>query len=174
MLGFRSKKLENCDKNTPLFSLNDINMFGKIVSNYDGDTCDIVLDVPFIKENTRFKCRLNGIDCAEIRSKDSTEKKHAKRAKKFVEDWHRGNIVYVKCYKFDKFGRLLADVYKGKEYTRSLSEHLLEAGLAYRYSGKTKKKFREWADPRHWQSKKIIHPSPIPASKNLNNILDYQ
>ena len=49
-------------------------------------------------------------------------------------------IVFVKCYRFDKYGRLLADVYidYNSINCKSISEILLSEGLAYEYDGGTK------------------------------------
>ena len=160
--------LVNCDENTPLFSLENISTFGKIVGNYDGDTCDIVIAAPIFKENVRFKCRLMGIDCAEIRRSTEEEKLHAERAKDYVARWHKNEVIYIKCYKFDSFGRVLVDVYKNLTSKKSLSDYLLEEGLAYRYSGKNKKKFREWAESKYW-----IEPSISPKFEKIIGNIDF-
>ena len=44
-------------------------------------------------------------------------------------------IVFVKCLDFDKYGRLLANVFFDNE---NLSEYLLKHKLAYTYTGHTK------------------------------------
>jgi len=45
-------------------------------------------------------------------------------------------IVFVKCYEFDKYGRLLADVYINYEpLDKSISEILINEKLAYLYDG---------------------------------------
>jgi endonuclease YncB( thermonuclease family) len=147
--------------NAPLFSLNNIETDGKIVSVYDGDSCDIVLHLDKLG-CTRFKCRLNGIDCAERKSKNESEKQHALKALEFVKGW-QGVPVRVKCYKFDKYGRLLVDVFCSNE---SLAEKLVENGLAYRYCGKTKKSFEEW----HCDSKASEQISKVKYKKNRYSI----
>jgi endonuclease YncB( thermonuclease family) len=47
-------------------------------------------------------------------------------------------LVYIKCKDFDKYGRLLGDVYKTDEDDISFSEILMEEKLAYFYDGKKK------------------------------------
>jgi endonuclease YncB( thermonuclease family) len=168
----RIASLVNCDKNTPLFSLNGVSTFGIIVGNYDGDTCDIVIAAPILNENVRFKCRLMGIDCAEIRTKCKDEKCHAKRARQFVADWHKNDVIYLKCHKFDSFGRLLVDVYRNMQSPKSLSDILLENGYAYKYCGKNKRKFYDWADRRYWQSNTIISPKPIISNSYEDTLAD--
>jgi endonuclease YncB( thermonuclease family) len=46
-------------------------------------------------------------------------------------------IVFIKCYEFDKYGRLLADVYINYNdiNSKSISEILLNENLAYKYDG---------------------------------------
>jgi endonuclease YncB( thermonuclease family) len=48
------------------------------------------------------------------------------------------NLVYIKCKDFDKYGRLLGDVYRTDEDDKSFSEILMEEKLAYFYDGKKK------------------------------------
>lgn len=55
---------------------------------------------------------------------------------KFLSD--NVNLVYIKCEDFDKYGRLLADIYKHKDDDKSFSEILIEEKLAYSYDGKKK------------------------------------
>jgi endonuclease YncB( thermonuclease family) len=124
---------------TPLFSLDGLTTYGKIVYVYDGDSCDIVLYIDNLGFR-RFKCRINGIDCAEKRSANPEEKLHALKALNFVSEL-LDTIVIIKCYKFDKYGRLLVDIFDNNV---SLAEQLIEQKLAYRYNGKTKKLFIEW------------------------------
>lgn len=157
------ENIENATKDIPLFSLNGLKTWGKIVDNYDGDTVDLVID--FKDDLTRFKCRLIGIDTAEKRSADISEKIHAIKAKNFVKDWHENRTVYIKCYNFDKYGRLLIDVSKDKN-SKTLSKLLIENGLGYEYDGKTKKLFREWASPHFWQESKDLS-FPKPKRKNI-------
>ncbi len=55
-------------------------------------------------------------------------------------------LVYIKCGKWDKYGRLLIEIYSDQEKTRCLNKELVEQGLAYEYSGGKKKKFEEWVE----------------------------
>jgi endonuclease YncB( thermonuclease family) len=47
-------------------------------------------------------------------------------------------LVYLKCYDFDKYGRVLGDIYKDENSDESFSSILIKEKLAYVYSGKTK------------------------------------
>jgi endonuclease YncB( thermonuclease family) len=137
--------------NTDEFTFNGLKMVGRVVNIHDGDTMNVILPV-FDTNLCRFSIRLNGIDTCEIRSKTESNLKLALQArtrlfelvtssspqqpttdiKKYLKD----NIclVHVRCYDFDKYGRLLADV-SVKEGEEVFSSILLKEKLAYAYDG---------------------------------------
>lgn len=156
----QKEQLKKYDISTPYFSLQNINTYGRLVDIYDGDTVKIIL--PIMGAYFKFNVRLNGIDTCEIKSNNIKAIKARNRICEMVECIH-GNylvepmglvtpkeikeylksivcIVFVKCYRFDKYGRLLADVYIDYESTtrKSISEILLSENLAYVYNGGTK------------------------------------
>ena len=47
-------------------------------------------------------------------------------------------LVYLKCYDFDKYGRVLGDIYHNENSDESFSSILIKEKLAYIYGGKTK------------------------------------
>ena len=57
------------------------------------------------------------------------------------------NIVYVSCGGFDKFGRLLVDLFENKDFSGYLNYYLLDhpdpklGPLAYHYEGKEKSEY---------------------------------
>lgn len=55
-------------------------------------------------------------------------------------------LVYLECKDFDKYGRLLADVYTDHIKSVCLSNYLLDKHLAYVYTGATKLKETEQLD----------------------------
>ena len=100
---------------------------------------------------------MNGIDTCEIKSKNDENKKHALLARNRLfnlitnqtldkYDCKRldirkilnSNVYLVKIdiSGFDKYGRLLADLYDFND--KNLSKILIEEKLAYEYDGKTK------------------------------------
>jgi endonuclease YncB( thermonuclease family) len=147
-----------------LFSLEGKQMYGKIVDIYDCDTFTIA----FYMDNKikLYKCRLFGIDGIEL---EGSTKSLALEAKQFVIELiigkklnknietmnkkelrklYEDNIVFVKCYKFEKYGRLLVDVYLCEkscglyiEDNISINKKLLLNGFAKEYYGKTKEKW---------------------------------
>ena len=103
----------------------------------------------------KFTIRLNDIDTCEIRSKDKILQNNGIKArdrlfelvtnikvitkndiKKTLES--DVYLVWVDCCNKDKYGRVLANIYKDNDTTKSFSEILLEEKLAYKYEGKTK------------------------------------
>jgi len=145
----------------PKFSLNGIKTYGKIVEVYDGDTCKIVLLINNILQ--KFNCRINGIDTPEMKPplnkpNREIEIKNAYRCrnrliqlstsisanidsdvKKISLDTNT-KLVYVECLEFDKYGRLLVNIYE-KENELAYNEILINEGFAKKYNGGTKDEF---------------------------------
>lgn len=158
----RIKEFKQYDINTSHFSLCNLNLIGRIVNIIDGDSLNIIL--PVFNNYYKFNIRLNGIDTCEIKSKIEDNKKKALKARisilnlltnhNYPETLTKNDIkdildkdvilVWVECLNFDKYGRLLANVYQldylsmNKLKNTSLSEYLLQNKLAYEYTGKTK------------------------------------
>ena len=104
---------------------------------------------------------MNGIDTCEMKSKCDKNKELAKNARSrllsliTVKDisetstWNDrrkiNNIlnkgmyfVWVECFDFDKYGRLLASIYSDENSSESFSQVLIKEKLAYEYKGDTK------------------------------------
>jgi endonuclease YncB( thermonuclease family) len=133
--------------NTPEFNLNEYKIVaGKVVKVYDGDT--FWLAVIIDGKPCRFKCRLYGVDCPELRSFGET-KLLAQAAKKFTEEFCLGKIVNVeilngktliennKKHKIvEKYGRLVVRIRINDHVGgRDLTEELIRAGYATPYFG---------------------------------------
>ena len=158
------QKLEEIFKNydnntTPHFSLNGQKLWGRVVSLYDGDTLTIALNV--FTGVYKFSVRMNGIDTCEMKSKCDKNKELAKSARsrllsliteKDISETSTWNdrrkinnilnkgmyFVWVECLDFDKYGRLLANIYKDEISTENFSQILIKEKLAYQYKGDTK------------------------------------
>jgi endonuclease YncB( thermonuclease family) len=159
-------KLKNISNDEiELFSLNNLITKGKIVDIYDGDTCKIIL----IVDNTlkKFNCRLLGIDTPEMKpllSKPNRDleiigahrcrnkilqlltsceclldcQMDKSKCKKFLEK--NNKIITVKCYEFDKYGRLLVELFY-ETNSKSVNQILVDEGFAKSYDGGTKEGF---------------------------------
>ncbi len=160
--------LEDCTKETPEFSLCGSTLLGKVVECYDADTCKIVL--PVQNNFYKFTCRLSGIDTPEIKPrKDKPNRDNeimwAKKARAellkmicFNDSFNNLDIkkeevikhleinkklIKVKCLDFDKYGRLLVELFYNDEtdfsFNKSFNSLLVEKDLAVCYDGGTKK-----------------------------------
>ena len=115
---------------------------GRVIKVYDGDTITIATKLPY--DNSpffRFSVRLRGIDCPEIRSKNENEKKCAKIAKELLVGHIYHKIVTLKNVDYDKYGRVLADVYLNDV---NITEELIKKRLAVAYDGGTKHSPDDW------------------------------
>ena len=118
--------------------------YGLVVKVYDGDTITIATKLPLkdpYNKVYRFSVRLNGIDCPEIKGKCQSEKAVAQVAKQTLSDMILGKVVTFQNVSFEKYGRILADVYFNDIH---LNEYMVENRLAVRYDGGTKQCPDDW------------------------------
>lgn len=150
-----------------LFTLNGVKTIGKIVDIYDGDTCKIVLWVN--GELKKFNCRLMGLDTPEM--KPSLKKEHREQeilnahrcrnrlmqivtncsehsldlvmkkpeSKKLID--MNTKLITVECLEFDKYGRLLVNLFQHEHDKISANQMLIKEGLAKAYDGGKKDEF---------------------------------
>lgn len=144
--------LENCTcYNTPPFSLSGNIYRGKVSSIYDGDTMTCIIEM-FTDRFYQMKCRLQGIDTPEMIGSDHVQAVIARnRVIQLIANMDAGNMsrnmikeffnthnfyVVLKCGNFDKYGRLLAEVYTEDNYKNegeSINQILLNENLAIAY-----------------------------------------
>jgi endonuclease YncB( thermonuclease family) len=136
--------LKNCDKKTKKFSLEGKTKLCKVVSVYDGDTCNVVFDNNGVIN--RWNVRMNGYDTPEMRpskklpNRDEIKQK-AIQSRDFLKSliFNNEQLVYLKCGKFDKYGRLLGDIYINENDEDSVNSTMIKTGYGYEYHGGTKK-----------------------------------
>jgi len=152
------------------FSLNGLKTIGKIVECYDGDTCKIVLIVNGIL--TKFNCRLMSIDAPEMKpALDKPDRLleiacaykcrnrllqlstncfdkcdiNCQYKKAEIKTFIQSNtkLIMVECLEFDKYGRLLVNLYEVKngEQENSYNQKLIAENLVKKYDGGTKEEF---------------------------------
>lgn len=138
---------------TSTFSLKNTECYARVVQIHDGDTLTAI--IPVFGSYYRFSVRLNGIDTCEIKSKNEDLQQLSVSARNRLVTLVIGNnpsqivdvkkyllnnvaLVYLKCDDFDKYGRVLASVFKSKDDVESFSDILVNEKLAYTYDGKTK------------------------------------
>lgn len=145
----------------PNFSLDGYRGWAKIVNVYDGDTfraCVYIHD-----RILKFTFRPLGYDAPEMKPRLDTpnrdiHKKNAVIARDLFKEYigyedeytYKGccfvpmskpnGLVYIECFKNDKYGRTLVNVYRYKG-GKSINDMMIDSGLVLRYDGKTKAEF---------------------------------
>jgi micrococcal nuclease len=119
---------------------------GIVTNVYDGDTFTLVAKLPYTDSPLyKFKVRIAGIDCPEIRGKSQEEKDAAQAAKKEVMELILYKEVILENVGLEKYGRLLANVLVKDENNPNnlinIGQHLLNKNLAKIYNGGTKEPF---------------------------------
>ena len=108
------------DNKFPFFTMEGEHLVGKCVDVYDGDTVKIVmpivLDGKLTNKLFRWNCRINRVDTPEIRTKNKKEKDYAKIVRNELREKILNKLVFVKCLDFDKYGRLLTELYINDDY----------------------------------------------------------
>jgi endonuclease YncB( thermonuclease family) len=135
------------------FRLDGYSTYCKVGSVYDGDTCTLIFYINTKNitciEPVKYRCRLAHIDCAEKNSSDVEEVVWANRAitrfNQLVESSEMGELIYASFRSFDKYGRLLVELYPSRQDgSKSINETLVDEGLAYSYNGGRRRPFQEW------------------------------
>ena len=145
------------NNDTPIFTMNGMNTFARVVNVIDGDTLSLV--IPLFDKYFKFNVRINGIDTCEVHSNDVEIKDKGLKAKyrviemlskkdikdvlcisrkQIIELFNTNiSIVWIECLDFDKYGRLLGNVFFDNK-TKNIADILISEKLAYRYDGGTK------------------------------------
>lgn len=125
---------QQVDNTVKEFTLSGKECIGKIVDVYDGDSVKIVF---LLFENDPLKlykwtCRLINVDTPEIRTKNLSEKEFGIKVRDFLREKILNKMVKIKCYNFDKYGRLLVEIYLDN---LCINNWLIESGYAKYYDG---------------------------------------
>jgi endonuclease YncB( thermonuclease family) len=135
------KKLnDKTDKNVPYFSFNGKTFIAKHCNIYDGDTFSVIFE--YNNEIIKYRCRCMGYDCAEMKPSKMNEnriqeKELALLAKKRLEQLlnkHSSKLIKIECLDFDKYGRLLVNVWNMVD-SKSINEIMIEEGHGKAYMG---------------------------------------
>jgi len=161
-----SSKLVESTFEVSEYSLKGLYTQGKVVYVYDGDTVHIVLSIN--KQLVKYNCRLLGIDSPEICPKNSKDQKaknmeitSAVKSRNFLINKLTGQVTiegiskreikdlcgqsrkltWVKCHDFDKYGRLLVELFENQTDSLSINQIMVKQSYAVEYDGGTKKDF---------------------------------
>ena len=153
--------LRNFNIKTPLFSFNGFRTEARVVNVIDGDTIAVVFST--FNQYYKFHLRINGIDTCEIHSKNEILKTKALKAKNrmidllYAEEIMKKEevkntkeiidlfekkvcIIWLECLEFDKYGRLLGNIFITDKKI-NVANVLLKENLAYEYHGGKKEDF---------------------------------
>lgn len=131
------KKLDKAPKKAGYINFNDVITAGVCYSCYDGDTANFILKMPkklkclHQEEWVRFRCRMIGYNCEEIRSKNEEKKKKAIEARDNLRKLILNKKCILRFQGFDKYGRLLTDVYlpDGKDFFKNhVNQIMIDSG----------------------------------------------
>jgi len=119
---------------------------GKVIKVYDGDTITIATRLSNDKPIYRFSVRLRGIDSPEIHGKTENEKALAIKSRDALSHLIYHKIIVLQNLEYEKYGRLLADIYlMGEESTNpSINQWMIDQKYAVPYDGGTKMIPKEW------------------------------
>ena len=159
--------LELANSDIKEFSLEGKKLWAKVVYVYDGDTIHIVFKMN--KQLFKFNCRLLGIDSHEIVPKNISdgilrnleilsaiksrnylislvvnipiEKETMTKKEIKLMCSKSTKLVWIKAYKFDKYGRLLIEVFDSPDSTKSFNQEMIDKNYAVEYDGGAKKQF---------------------------------
>jgi micrococcal nuclease len=108
----------------------------KVLDVHDGDTITVDIDLGFNIILHKIKVRLNGIDTAEIHSKDKELLAKAEHARDWLSEKILGKDVYIDSRGLDKYGRWLGVIHTKENIC--CNDELVKMGLALQYDGGTK------------------------------------
>jgi micrococcal nuclease len=131
---FNKQLQESSLENTNKYSLEGKKKHCKVVKVYDGDT--ITINMRVHNKIYQYNIRLLGYDTPEIRTKDLDEKKAGYVARDFLSNLLMEKIVIIKCGGFDKYGRLLGEIYLSKKdykLNNSINLLMVERGFGTPY-----------------------------------------
>jgi len=124
-------ELMMCDLNIPKFSFFGKVFLVKVVRCYDGDTLYCAFKI--MDQYQQFTVRMIGYNSSEIKQKKSlpdeereSEKKLAIVAKLRLEELVLGKLVYLYCYKFDNFGRILGVIKINQNDEKSVNQIMID------------------------------------------------
>jgi endonuclease YncB( thermonuclease family) len=118
------------------FSFNGIDVTSKVKRVIDGDTVIVTLPITLqiggnICRNGdyEFSIRLYGINTCELKGPEREKALCAKDRLQQLIDECNGE-VFIKCKQYDKYGRILGELFSSEKSEKSFNQILLDEGLA--------------------------------------------
>lgn len=113
--------------------------WAKVVGVYDGDTVT-VLALLSDGQVYKYKVRMAGYDCAEMKTKNVEEKNAAVEARDVLKERCLHKIVEIRVQKFDKYGRLLCELI---DEDGNINDWMVDEKYGVPYDGGTKEEI-DW------------------------------
>ena len=129
--------------NVPQFSLEGLETEAKIYSVYDGDTVKAIF--PLHDKLYKWNCRLSGVDTPELRTRCKIEKQYGYKVRDYLREKILNKVVKIKCGDFDKYGRLLVEIYCNEDEC-NVNKWLVDNNYAFSYDGGTKKSWKDYLE----------------------------
>tara|TARA_B100000035_G_scaffold310857_2_gene319407 strand:+ start:7253 stop:7681 length:429 start_codon:yes stop_codon:yes gene_type:complete len=129
--------------NVPQFSLEGLETEAKIYSVYDGDTVKAIF--PLHDKLYKWNCRLSGVDTPELRTRCKIEKQYGYKVRDYLREKILNKVVKIKCGDFDKYGRLLVEIYCNEDEC-NVNNWLVDNNYAFSYDGGTKKSWKDYLE----------------------------
>ena len=134
------------EEDIPYFTFSGKVIYALPCNVYDGDTFSIIFE--YRNEIIKYKCRCMGYDTAEMKPKLNVPNREqiiqlAHLAKsRFIEllQKHPSKLVKIECLDFDKYGRILVNVWNMVD-NKSINQIMIEEKHGKPYEGGTKE---EW------------------------------
>jgi endonuclease YncB( thermonuclease family) len=136
------ERLMNIDNRESMrcFSFKGKTFYGLPTNVYDGDTFSLIFI--YNREIIKYRCRTLGYDSPEMkpslenpnREKEIEMAKLAKRRFQELLLKNPNGRVRVLCHKFDKYGRILVEVWNDVD-EKSINEIMVEEGHGKKYDG---------------------------------------
>jgi endonuclease YncB( thermonuclease family) len=123
----------------------------KVLKVYDGDTFTIVTKLYKTDQVYQFQVRLNGLDTAELKGTKDKVKKMSIIARDKLSELIFNKVVSFKNISYDKYGRLLADVFINDI---NVDKWMLDNNLALSYDGGHKDDPNVWNEifDKYWNN----------------------
>lgn len=122
------------------FSFVGKTFYARACNIYDGDTFSII----FLHNNEviKYRCRCIGYDSPEMKPSLSNPNREKEKAmailakNRLIEllSKHESGLVFIECFEFDKYGRILVKVYNMID-EKSINEIMVEEGHGKVYDG---------------------------------------
>jgi endonuclease YncB( thermonuclease family) len=114
----------------------------RVIDVYDGDT--IVIAMEAFSKIFAFRVRLAHVNTPELKPALSLPNRdevveRAKAARDFLAKQILGRVVWLNILGYEKYGRLLAEIYLSEEATHTINELIIDSGYGVRYELKASK-----------------------------------